>query len=300
MDAPSGNVAVRPGTPQSGHGPPCHDLCPRAAPPPRALRQPHPAGAARQVQALGPRLGLVDAQPAGPDGDLLARLRVLPRRCEPPVGEPSGLHVFAFFLLCGLLPVDLPRQRRHGRDGRRCSPTPTWSRRCGSPASCSSALDRRPASGCRSSSRWACSPSPSCSPATWCSRGSCPVLVVVLIQAAFVLGLALALSVWSVYFRDLEYLVGHRAADLVLRHADRVPGRRWSRTRSDDRPALFRALRAEPDDAVRRGLPRPPLLPAVARRSATMAYLVGCAVGVARSSGWTAFGRLQGRLAEEL
>jgi len=35
-----------------------------------------------------------------------------------------------------------------------------------------------------------------------------PVLGVALIQAAFVLGIALAFAVWNVYFRDLEYLVG--------------------------------------------------------------------------------------------
>ena len=47
-------------------------------------------------------------------------------KVDPPVGDPSGLHVFAFFLLCGLLPWTFLANGAHQRDGRRCSPTPTW------------------------------------------------------------------------------------------------------------------------------------------------------------------------------
>ncbi len=50
------------------------------------------------------RLDLVAAQPAGDRHHLLDRLRRSSSRSTRRVGHPSGLHIFALFLLCGLLP----------------------------------------------------------------------------------------------------------------------------------------------------------------------------------------------------
>ena len=46
-------------------------------------------------------------------------------KVEPPVGDPSGLHNFAMFLLCGLLAVELPVERHervHGLAARQQQP----------------------------------------------------------------------------------------------------------------------------------------------------------------------------------
>ena len=52
--------------------------------------------------ALGP--GLVAAQPARHPGDLHARVRRAAASSVPPMGDPSGLDVFALWLAGGLLP----------------------------------------------------------------------------------------------------------------------------------------------------------------------------------------------------
>ena len=49
------------------------------------------------------------------------------------------------------------------------------------------------------------------------------VLVIVLIEAVFVLGIGLMLSVLNVYFRDVQHFVAIAAAGALLLGADRVP-----------------------------------------------------------------------------
>jgi ABC-type polysaccharide/polyol phosphate export permease len=124
-----------------------------------------------------------------------------------------------------------------------------------------------------------------------------PAIVVSLIQAAFVLGIALAFSVWSVYFRDLEYLVGillqfwFYASPIVypISLVEKELG---------DRPFLFDLYRLNPMTRfaeVYRDLLYSLRWPSLE----TMAFLVGCAA-LSLVIGWFSFKRLEGRLAEEL
>ncbi len=124
-----------------------------------------------------------------------------------------------------------------------------------------------------------------------------PVLGVALIQAVFVLGLALAFSVWNVYFRDLEYLVGIGLqfwfyATPIVYPISLVEDELGKDSLGLD---LYRLNPMTRFVEVYRDLfysLRGPTL-------GTMAYLVGCAI-VSLAIGRIAFGRLQGRLAEEL
>ena len=70
---------------------------------PGAVQQPGASGAAIQVQALVPRLGVVAGESIGHDARLHPRLQVL-LAIKPSPGSPSGLDVYALFLLCALLP----------------------------------------------------------------------------------------------------------------------------------------------------------------------------------------------------
>lgn len=124
-----------------------------------------------------------------------------------------------------------------------------------------------------------------------------PVVVVVLIQATFVLGLALALSVWSVYFRDLEYLVGIALQFWFYATPIVYPISLVEQEAGAD-SLLFRLYELNPMTRFAE-VYRDLLYSLRAPSAATVGYLLGCAI-VSLLIGWTAFGRLQGRLAEEL
>ena len=216
-------------------------------------------------------------------------------KVKPPVGDPSGLEEFAFFLLCGLLPWTFLAN--------------------GLTAGMGSLL----ANANLVKKVWF--PRQLLVGATVSSFGVSflielgvlavallivgnmivpwiiPLLGVVVIQAAFVLGMALAFSVWNVYFRDLEYLVGI-ALQFWFYATPIVYPISVVEKALEDQPGLLTAYRLNPMTRfveVYRDLFYSLRLPALG----TVAYLVVCAA-VSLAIGWVAFDRLQGRLAEEL
>ena len=201
-------------------------------------------------------------------------------KVDPPVGDPSGLHVFAFFLLCGLLPWTFlanaltggmgvaARQRQPGEEGV-------------VPARAARGRHRRRSFGVS----FLIELGVLAVAAAHRRQHGAPVAaarrsVVALVQTVFVLGLALALSVWSVYFRDLQYLVGI-VLQIWFYATPIVYPVSVVEDALEDHPMLLDALPAQPDGAVRRGLPRPPLLAAVPDARQRSLYLVACAGGVA-------------------
>ncbi|MGV3759083.1 MAG: ABC transporter permease [Actinomycetota bacterium] len=216
-------------------------------------------------------------------------------KVEPPVGDPSGLDSFAVFLLCGLLPwtflssgltsgmgsllananlvnkVWFPRQLLVG------STVASWG------------VGFLIELGVLS--------------AVLLVVGNMvlpwllPALVVAIVQAAFILGLALALSVCSVYLRDLEYLVSI-ALQIWFYATPIVYPLRVVEDALEDRPTLLTLYRLNPMTRfveAYRDILYSLRLPA----GTTMGYLVACAA-VSLVLGWWIFLKLDGRLAEEL
>lgn len=216
-------------------------------------------------------------------------------RIDPPVGDPSGLNVFALFLLCGLLPwtflangltsgmgsllananlvkkVWFPRQLLVG------SVVASWG------------VGFLIELGVLS--------------AVLIVAGNMvipwliPALFVAVIQTAFVLGLALFFSVCSVYLRDLEYLVGI-GLQIWFYSTPIVYPLRVVEDALVDRPGLLEVYNLNPMTRfveAYRDIFYSLRFPSVA----TLAYLVACAT-VAMVAGWWAFSKLDGRLAEEL
>jgi lipopolysaccharide transport system permease protein len=216
-------------------------------------------------------------------------------KVPPPVGDPSGLHVFAFFLLCGLLPwnflanglttgmgsllananlvkkVWFPRQLLVG------AVVASW--------------------GVGFVIELAVFSVVLIIAGNMVIPWLVPALAVFAIQIAFVLGLALAFSVWSVYLRDLEYLVGIGLqmwfyATPIVYTIDYVED---ALENHDTLLFLYtlnpmtRFVEAYRDILYHLRFPA----------ATTIAYLVLCAA-VALVVGWVSFVRLEGRLAEEL
>jgi ABC-type polysaccharide/polyol phosphate export permease len=124
-----------------------------------------------------------------------------------------------------------------------------------------------------------------------------PALVVVLIQTAFLLGLALALSVCSVYLRDLEYLVSI-ALQIWFYATPIVYPIRIVEEALVDRPQLLTLYRLNPMTRFVEAY-RDILYSLRFPSATTMGYLVLCAA-VSLTVGWWTFLKLDGRLAEEL
>jgi lipopolysaccharide transport system permease protein len=216
-------------------------------------------------------------------------------KVPPPTGHPSGMKVFAFFLLCGLLPWTFLANGITGGMGSLIANAnllkKVWFPRQLLVASTVASF------GVSFLIEMAVLTVALLIAGNMVLPWIAPVLVVALIQAAFVLGLALALSVWTVYFRDLEYLVGI-GLQIWFYATPIVYPISYVEEAFADRPALMTLYELNPltrfVEAYRDlyySLRWPPL--------GTMAYLVGCAA-VSLVIGWIAFGRLQGRLAEEL
>jgi ABC-2 type transport system permease protein len=216
-------------------------------------------------------------------------------KVEPPVGEPSGMQVFAFFLLCGLLPWTFLANGLTGGMGSLLANAnlvkKVWFPRQLLVASTVASF------GVSFLIEMGVLTVALLIAGNMVLPWVLPVVVVILIQAAFVLGLALALSVWSVYFRDLEYLVGI-ALQFWFYATPIVYPISVVEEALDERTGPLRLYELNPMTRfveVYRDLFYSMRWPALG----TMAYLVGCAA-VSLAIGWTAFGRLQGRLAEEL
>jgi ABC-2 type transport system permease protein len=212
-----------------------------------------------------------------------------------PVGDPSGLHVFAFFLLCGLLPwTFLANGVTNGMGSLLANANlvkKVWFPRELLVASTVASF------GVSFLIELGVLTVALLIAGNMVLPWLVPALVVVLIQAMFVLGIALALSVWSVYFRDLEYLVG-----IALQFWFYATPIVYPISLVEDEVGtdslVFTLYRLNPMTRfveVFRDL----LYSLRAPSLGTMAYLAACAA-VSLLIGWTAFGRLQGRLAEEL
>lgn len=216
-------------------------------------------------------------------------------KVQPPVGDPSGLDSFAVFLLCGLLPwtflangltsgmgsllananlvnkVWFPRQLLVG------STVASWGVGFLIELGVLSVVLLLVGNMVL----------------PWLL----PAVAVVLIQTAFLLGLALTLSVTSVYLRDLEYLVGI-ALQIWFYATPIVYPLRVVEDALVDRPTLYTLYRLNPMTRFVEAY-RDILYSLRFPAASTMAYLVVCAV-ISLAVGWWTFLKLDGRLAEEL
>ena len=214
---------------------------------------------------------------------------------DPPRGDPSGLQVFAFFLLCGLLPwAFLANGMTSGMGSLLANANlvkKVWFPR--------EILVAATVAGFGVS--FLIELGVLCIALLIAGNMVLPWLLptlgFVVVQAAFVLGLALVLSVCSVYFRDLEHLIG-LGLQLWFYLTPVVYSTELVEDALADHPALLDLYLLNPMARfleVYRDLLyhlRGPTL-------GTMAYLVAVSV-VTLLIGLATFARLQGRLAEEL
>src|SRR5207249_3051304 len=94
-----------------------HDDSLRAVHDPRPHGEPHPARAPREVQALGARVGVVAAEPAGDHGDLQRRVQVLPEGAGAS-RQPQRREGVRLLPALRTAALELPRQRNERRYGR--------------------------------------------------------------------------------------------------------------------------------------------------------------------------------------
>ena len=127
-------------------------------------------------------------------------------KVEPPTGDPSGLHVFAIFLLCGLLPWNLLAIGLVGGMGALLGNANLIKKVYFPRALLVGANVASLAISMLIELSVLC--------AVLLLTGHVVVawipivLLVVLLQTLFVLGLSMVLSVVAVYFRDMEHLIG--------------------------------------------------------------------------------------------
>jgi len=123
------------------------------------------------------------------------------------------------------------------------------------------------------------------------------VLLLVLVQLAFVLGIALLLAAANVYFRDLEHLIAI-LLQLWFYATPIIYPTSLVEKALRDRPLLLDLYGLNPMTRFV-GAYRDLLYSLRVPPAGTIAYLVGCAA-LALVAGRVVFGRLEGRLAEEL
>jgi ABC-2 type transport system permease protein len=216
-------------------------------------------------------------------------------KVDPPVGDPSGLDAFAFFLMCGLLPWTFLAAGLTGGMGSLIANAnlikKVW-------------FPRQVLVGATVASFGVSfAIEMGVLAVAFLIAGNMvlpwllPVIGVAAIQAVFVLGLALALAVWNVYFRDLEYLVGI-ALQFWFYSTPIVYPVSVVEDALVDRPALLDVYRLNPMARFAEAY-RDLLYDLRGPTLSTIAYLAVCSL-VSFAIGWTAFRRLQGRLAEEL
>ena len=216
-------------------------------------------------------------------------------RVPPDLGDPSGLHNFAMFLMCGLLPFNF---LANGLNGGMTS-------LIGNGNLVKKVYFPREILVGAITASWLVSflIELAVLSVVLAFFGNVvllwiPMLVVlVAIQVVFVLGLALMLSGAAVYFRDLQHLLGLAlqvwmySAPVVYPTSiveNEIGATGWKITLYNLNP-LTRFVEAYRD--VLYDMRFPPLV--------DMAYLVGVAAAALLVGQWV-FGRLEGRLAEEL
>ena len=216
-------------------------------------------------------------------------------KVEPPVGDPSELHVFAFFLLCGLLPWSFLANGLSAGMGSLLANAnlvrKVWFPREILVAAAVGGF------GVSFLIEIAVLAVALLIAGNMVLPWLLPVIGVMTIQTVFVLGLSLTLSVCSVYFRDLEHLMG-----LVLQFwfyaTPIVYTVEIVEDALEDHPRLLDLYMLNPMTRfaeVYRDLLyhlRGPTL-------GTMLYLIAVST-VTLLVGLATFARLQGRLAEEL
>ncbi|MDZ7675212.1 MAG: ABC transporter permease [Acidimicrobiales bacterium] len=218
-----------------------------------------------------------------------------------PVGDPSGLQFFAFFLLCGLLPYNFVS------------------------ASLTGGMSALVANGNLVKKVWF--PRELLVAANTTSSGVgllielgvllvallvvgnmvlpwIPVaLVIVVLQVVFVLGLALVLSVLNVYFRDLEHLVGIALqvwfyATPIIYPPSLVEEQLSASFSADNADLLYTIYRLNPMNRFVEAY-RSVFYDLTFPSAGTMVYLVVVA-GASLALGRWVFRKFEGRLAEEL
>jgi ABC-2 type transport system permease protein len=216
-------------------------------------------------------------------------------KVEPDVGDPSGLHNFAFFLMTGLLPFTF---LANGLSGGMTALTANANL-------VNKVYFPREILVAASTASWLVSflIELSLLSVALLFVGNVIftmlplILVLVALETLFVLGLALMLSVWTVYFRDLEHLValGLQAwfytAPIIVPLSiikDKMETIGWLWWLYNLNP-LTRFVEAFHDAFY--NLRYPPGL--------QFAYLVAVSV-LTLAVGYTVFNRFEGRLAEEL
>ena len=216
-------------------------------------------------------------------------------RVEPEVGDPSGLRNFAFFLMCGLLPFTYLSNALTGG----------MSSLVGNSNLVKKVYFPREILVAAITASWLVSFLIELAVLSvallFVGNVVLPwipvILLVVALETAFVLGLALMLAVWTVYFRDLEHLTGlvlqiwFYTAPIILPLyivKDQLSGHRWAWVLYNVNP-LMRFVEAYHD--LLYSLRMPP--------AAELGYLFVVSAAVL-GLGWYVFTRFEGRLAEEL
>lgn len=213
----------------------------------------------------------------------------------PEVGDPSGLKNFAFFLLCGLLPFNFLAN----------SLSSGMASLIGNAGLVKKVYFPRDVLVAANTASWLVAFLTELSVLAvallFVGNVVLPwlpvILVVVALQTCFVFGLALVLAVLTVYFRDLEHLVGlalqvwFYSAPIIVPLSlvkDQIGDVGWMWTLYNLNP-LTRFVEAYRD--LFYSLRLPP--------AADLAYLV-VAAGLSLVVGYAVFRRFEGRLAEEL
>jgi len=215
---------------------------------------------------------------------------------SPEVGRPSGLHNFAFFLLCALLPWNLLANGIGGAMGVLI----------GNSNLIKKTYFPREVLVAANVASWVVSLLIELAvlavalmvAGNFTLPWLVPLLFLVIVQTVFVLGIALTLSVLNVYFRDAQHLVGILLQIWFYSTPIVYPISIVQRELTPNYPALFALYRLNPMvrmvSAYRDLLYHLRLPPA-----SDIAYLVVVA-GMSLALGLYTFGRFEPKLAEEL
>ena len=222
---------------------------------------------------------------------------------EIPPGKPSGLDVFALWLICALLPWNFLNTAVSGGMGSLVGNANLIKKvyfRRDTLVARDRAVVRRHLPGRAGVLSWRCCLRRRCrcrgSRSSWCSWRC---------SRCSPSGSDLMLSMANVYFRDTQHFVGIVDAVLVLRDADRLPdhvdrtatARQGLAAVRTPAPAAS-SLPAQSDGALRRSLPQPDVRQPVAG-AGRLAVLRRCRGHRLALGSWV-FTKYEGQIAEEL
>ena len=212
-----------------------------------------------------------------------------------PTGDPSGLQVFAFFLLCGLLPYNFLSITLTGGMGTLVGNAnlvkKVWFPRELLVAATTSSA------GVGFLIEMGVLAALLLVVGNFVVPWILPALVLMAVQAVFVFGLALLASVLNVYFRDLEHLVNIGLQVWFYATPIIYPETLVADALADS-PVLYDLYRLNPMTRFVEAY-RAFLYDLAFPSLGTTLYLVAVAA-ISVTLGWTVFRRFEGRLAEEL